>query len=403
MATNENTDTTDTTETSGPGEATGTAPEETTASEEHTATSPGPVVTPSGGSGGPSFAVLLLGGFLAAAIGYLAAYYGEFGLFGSDDAEDEMAQIVAAQESRLDEIESLLGAPDEAMERLDASDAGLAELRENLGSLVGDIDSLDERIGGVEAGVSGLQSPEGDTASAFDPERFEQLSQTTDSLQSELQGRIDGLSEQIASLEEAAEDDASQDQIAALEQRLDELSQQVAGAETAAEDEARRISAQAAISEIRAAIEVGEPYSDAVGAYREASDGELPDAVTSPAPEGVATLAELQQSYDDAARDALDASLQVTAGDGALDRFGAFLKSQTGARSLDEREGSGPDAILSRAQARLGEGALDAALSELEALPQEGRDAMSDWIDRARTRLDAKNAAAELPTSSNSN
>ncbi|WOI55910.1 COG4223 family protein [Palleronia sp. LCG004] len=362
------------------------------------ATSAAPIVQPDSGSAtqagaassrGPSVAMLLLGGFLAAAIGYLAAYYGEFGLFGANPSEDEeaMAQIVASHESRIDQIETALGAPDESNARLDASDAGLAELRENLGSLVGNLDSLDERIGGVEAGLAG-------NASTFDPEQLGQLGQTTD----DLRNQLDELSQRISAIESG-----SQDQVASLEQRVDELSQQVDGAANAAQEEARRIASQAALSEIRAAIDAGSPYQDAVGAYREASDADLPNAITAPAPDGVVTLAELQDRFDPAAREALDASLRATVGDGPIDRFGAFLRAQTGARSLDEREGAGPDAVLSRAQARVGEGDLEAALSELQDLPQEGRDAMSDWIDSARARLDAEQAAADLPTSQNSN
>ncbi|SEN27609.1 mitofilin family membrane protein [Palleronia pelagia] len=353
------------------------------------------------------FATLFLGGFIAAALGYGAAYYGEFGLFGAGE-DEALVEVVAAQEARIDAIEAALGAPDEVTERLDASDAGLTELQQNFGSLAQNIDSLDERIGGVEAGLAGLapgEDAEGQTA-GVDLSMIEDLTDAQNSIQGQLSQRIDELAAQVAALEPGA----STDSVAALEQRLADLSAQVdaqseaiAGAETAAETETRRIAAQAAISEMRAAIESGAPFADAVGAFEDASGQDVPEALSAPAGQGVATLSSLQDSFDAAARDGLDASLAVTAGDGALSRIGAFVKAQTGARALSEQEGSGPDAVLSRAQARLNEGDLRAALTELDALPQEGRDAMSDWIARAETRLRASAALADLSPTSNAN
>ena len=71
-----------------------------------------------------------------------------------------------------------------------------------------------------------------------------------------------------------------------------------------------------------------------------------------------------------------------------------FLAAQTGARSLTPREGTDPDAILSRAEFALSEGRLADALAEVTTLPDPIRAPFSDWIARAEARL-AVTAALE--------
>jgi len=60
------------------------------------------------------------------------------------------------------------------------------------------------------------------------------------------------------------------------------------------------------------------------------------------------------------------------------------------------REGDDADAILSRAEAAVRSGDLDAALSELSGLPDVAKSALSEWQSRAQTRLEAKTAADGL-------
>ena len=72
-------------------------------------------------------------------------------------------------------------------------------------------------------------------------------------------------------------------------------------------------------------------------------------------------------------------------------------------RSLEEREGDTPDAVLSRAEARLRDGQVARALEELQALSDPGRQAMSDWIERAQTRVAAQAALDDLAAALNAN
>ena len=94
---------------------------------------------------------------------------------------------------------------------------------------------------------------------------------------------------------------------------------------------------------------------------------------------GVPSLATLQDSFAEAARAALEAALRADMGDSWTDRAMSFFRTQTGARSLTPREGSDPDAILSRAEAALAKGDLVTTLAELDSLPEVARTAMADW------------------------
>ena len=111
-------------------------------------------------------------------------------------------------------------------------------------------------------------------------------------------------------------------------------------------------------------------------------------------------MVELQQSFADAARAALANAETVSQDASAGERFTAFLKQRTNARSLTPQEGDGADAILSRAEAMMKQGDLTAALSELDALGDGPKAAMQTWLDQAQTR-EAALAAAEQLTATN--
>jgi predicted nucleic acid-binding Zn-ribbon protein len=155
--------------------------------------------------------------------------------------------------------------------------------------------------------------------------------------------------------------------------------------------------ARAALSRIKAALDSGEPYSGAVAELTEAGQ-EVPEVLAASAEAGIPSLTELQQSFPDAARAALDAALRADMGETWPERAAAFLRTQTGARSLTPREGQDPDAVLSRAEAALHEGQVAAALAELATLPEAARAPLAGWIASAEQREAASAAVAALST-----
>jgi len=259
----------------------------------------------------------------------------------------------------------------------------LAPVTEGLDALSGEVAKMDARLAEMDARLTELEKrpAEGGAASASALEAF---------------GReMQDLRAEVA--QARADSDAAEDRIAAL---VAEAEAQIAAREaeaeaqaTAAAEQAAEMRARAARAAVEAALANGRPIRPAL-AEAEAAGLDLPPELA-----GIAeppTQAELEEEYAPAARRALAAALKDAAGDTFGDRALAFLRTQTGARSLEPRAGDDPDAVLSRAEAALRAGDLDAALAELDGLPEAAQAEMSDWVQRAEARRAAVEAVAAL-------
>lgn len=177
--------------------------------------------------------------------------------------------------------------------------------------------------------------------------------------------------------------------------QLDAAAAEAAALKAEAEAAVKAATDRAALSRLQGALESGGPFASAV-ADLSAAGIEIPAVLADSAANGLPTLPDLQEGFPAAARAALDAALKSDAGDNWADRLTSFLRSETGARSLEPREGTDPDAVLSRAEAALDDGQLAPALTELAALPDAAKAAMSDWMAAAQTRLSATEAVATV-------
>ena len=172
---------------------------------------------------------------------------------------------------------------------------------------------------------------------------------------------------------------------------------QAIAAETAknADDLALSVRRLAALSQLQAALDSGAPFAAALVDLASVSDP-VPAALAQFADKGLPTSDGLKAAFAPAARLSLDAALRANMGESWSERAASFLRSQTGARSLEPREGSDPDAVLSRAEAAVNAGDLKTAFDELQALPPEAQPAFADWRAMAETRLAAETAIAAL-------
>lgn len=350
------------------------------AEELHAATAPPPPPPAPARSGMGGIALLLIGGAAAALIGFLAARY-------LDDLASRQAEGPTPAENA----------------------AALADQAVRLDAMQATLDGLSSRDIGAEI------------AAVVEPVRTE-----LDGALGDTSARLDALSGDLAALAEQVETiamrpvatgidaDAFDDALAEFRSDLDaaiaEANKAVADAQaeiTEARETAQEISdeafraeqasiARAAWSQVAAAIDSGTPYAEALAEATAALAVPVPDVVAANAEKGVPSLAALQESFPDAARRALDASIRASAGDGALDKLTAFIRVQSGARSLAPRDGDDPDAVLSRAEAAVQKGDLDTAISELAALPEPGQAAMAGWREAAATRIAARSATADI-------
>ena len=344
---------------------------------------------------------LVIGGIIAALIGFGVSQVVPRGWpLGADPGLDATVKAQAAEMARLsDALKALPAAvpvtdlsPLEAQlatltDRITAAEMTVAvlpapETPPDPGPRIAD---LERRIAILEAMPPGTVIEGGVGA---DPAAMAALTQDIATLKADIAAQAGAAAAATADVNAAAE---------AAHTALAEAQAQAAILTAQAKATAAAADARAALGRIEAAVETGAPFATAVQALT-AGGTVVPEPLAAAAATGVPTLASLQTSFPDAARLALDESLRAGMGTGTMDRFSAFLRSQTGARSLTPHDGTDPDAVLSRAEAALGAGDLPAALTEIAALPQAGQAALATWTAAAQARVAAMAALATLAT-----
>jgi hypothetical protein len=388
------------------------------------APTPPPAATPAPQKSGGGFVPALLGGLVAAGVGFGTALYLGGDLTGDDDA---LRAAISEQADRLSGLEgnldTQLNALTEALGNAPETDLGPQldalgdRLAEQVGSVATRIDGLSGTIDTMQGGIAELENRLGalDDRLAAVNERLtavekRPLTESSETAQQAFAAYERDLEELRAALNDQQ---ATNDQLAAeLEQRaaaaqaeVDAAAQRAAELQAQAEEQARVAAEQAeartraaatreALVALDAALETGAPYSAPLQVLSESA--EIPQPLADAASGGVASLPDLRDSFPPLARAALDASIRETVDDGMADRAVAFFRAQTGVRSLAPRDGDDPDAVLSRAEAALADGDLATTLSELGQLPPSGQQVLADWVARAEQRVAVTEAADAL-------
>lgn len=315
------------------------------------------------------FLPLVLGGVVAAGIGAAGTIY----LLPRIPPEWLPAQPQAGVDAA-----ALQAALADQATRLDALGADLAALKA-AEPAAPDLSGVESALAGLEARLAALESRPVEQAA---PVALDDLRRDLDAVRARLS-------------EVTSAGTLAQDQIAAAAQAAaDRITQAEAEAQrlrAEADAAARRAMAQAGLARLAAALDSGLPQGPAL-ADLQAAGFTVPPEVLADVP----SLPALREAFPIAARAALSASRRALADGDALDRIGAFLMAQTGARSLAPKEGNDPDAVLSRAESAVAAGDLAAALSELSALPSEGQAEMAGWVEMAQRSMAAKDALGAL-------
>ncbi|MCC0063515.1 MAG: hypothetical protein H6895_05415 [Defluviimonas sp.] len=359
----------------------------------HPPTAVAPAAPPRrGGLVGP-----LLGGVVAAGLGAAAAFYvlprvwtppADPRLGVLSEALDAQKGLIAGLSGELKKIGA---AP--STESVAAAQAAAAE--ETTRSL----DALGQRIDGIESQMSRL----GDALTALDG-RLAALEKRPAASGEASASALEAYGREMAALrneiqQQRDEAKAAKAQIQAssetITQEIEAARAELNAERTKAAEDAAVSAARAGLTRVRAAVDTGSAFGTALDEIR-AAGFDIPGGLADQA-QGVPTLAALQLGFPTAARGALAASLKATTSQGnGWDRFAAFLRTQSGARSLTPRAGDDADAILSRAEGALRGGDLATAIAEIGKLPEAGQSRMAEWTALAQRRLDATKAITAL-------
>ncbi|MDN5567991.1 MAG: hypothetical protein L0G27_04455, partial [Paracoccus sp. (in: a-proteobacteria)] len=258
-------------------------------------------------------------------------------------------------------------------------------------------DVLEPGLMALERRPEAQPAPQGDGQAA---EALQAQLQTLTQRLDDQQARLDKMAEGGSFDPEAANELKQQIEAAAAEAqtRLDAARTEAQQLQDAAAESTRRAEAVAAIAALQAALDRGVTPEDA----RQTLEGaglDTPEALTVEVP----SLTSLQADFPEAARAGLRAALRDTSASGQGNMLTNFLRAQTGARSIEARDGNDADAILSRANAEVDAGRIAPALSEIDALPEAARSApaMAGWLTRATAYTQAQSALTDLSSGQN--
>lgn len=327
---------------------------------------------------------MALGGVVAAVLGYGAAWY----LGQNTDFETETRAALDLQSTTLQGLEGQIG--DLAAQGTTTSDAlsslttDIAAAQESIAAVQGELTAMGDRVSSVEG--------YGDQIAALDA-RLTDLAKRPieDNVSREA---IDAYEEELERLRNSMEEQrkAIEDTIAAEKAKIEKIAEDATQMEERALEEARIAAARSAVTRVLSALDNGDPFEEALAELAENVEDPL-DTLQSVAAEGVVTQAALRERFPDAARDALRAARNGAPAEEDDGGIGGILEKMFEVRSTEPREGDDPDAVLSRAEASVRNGDLRTALTEIEALPEVAKEALSPWVTDATTRLAALDEA----------
>ncbi|MEL7471440.1 MAG: mitofilin family membrane protein [Pseudomonadota bacterium] len=162
------------------------------------------------------------------------------------------------------------------------------------------------------------------------------------------------------------------------------------------DDAIQNASLKAAAAALSSQMANGAPFARSLDEIVALTGGQAPEALSSVAASGVKTLDTLTRAFTGLARDAIKADLRAGSDGSALGQATARVESLFAGRPKDAAEGDDAAAIVSRIEASLRDGDLPGALGEADGLSDAAKSVLGGWLQDARARVDADDAAAAL-------
>ena len=272
--------------------------------------------------------------------------------------EERIAAAATPLRERLDKVDATV-----SNLRTDL-DAGLEAAQERTAGLRGDLDSgLDE----VSKSVAELDGKVTSTA--------DELRTALDTTTRDLGGRIETARTDLTT--------RADERAAATDERLEVIEADIA--DTGPEE---RAAAALALANLRTRLDAGEPYQVELELVRDTQAQADLEPLRAYATEGIMTLPQLRDGFDEAA-DAILAATRPQA-DGAVGGFTANLRNLVQVRRAgDGADGDSPRAIISDIRGALAKGDLEVANQAWQRLPTAGKNASSNWHGRLLARIQA--------------
>jgi hypothetical protein len=323
------------------------------------------------GVGGAALAVVVLAGLWA--LGYLPQRPGEAGNAGTLSAK------VAALEGQVRELAARPQATQDPRTQ-----------------------EIEARLTKLEAAAATPRPPASDPTVAEKLAELERRTEQALAAASEAKGRADAAANQAqradaqatASPAERGEIDALAARVASLEQQVKTDAQRL-GKVTAGTDRAVRLALVA--MELRLAVERGAPFTSELQAAKQLAQDASALAPLEPAAQnGMPGPAALAQNLSKLAPAMLKAASAPRREAGVIERLQASAERLVRIRPVEEATGDDPSTVIARAELKATRGDIAGALADIERLPDPVRAPAAAWIDAAKARLAALDAAKKL-------
>lgn len=348
-----------------------------------------------GGGAGRAVAGGVVGGLVALALAGGLQWAGilpapDRGGDAADPAVESLRQQVAALESRLSDepatggnTEAVAAALSEARERAEATGRRLSELGNEITALRESISSGEAGEGpGLEAVSKRLAALEEQTQSLSAGGGAGAALEDVTSRISSIEAGVREASEVAGTARKTASDNAAA--LSAIKTEVDALKAQVEEA-----DAAPRMALVIAATTLKSAVERGTPYASELETYTAiAPEGEAEALapLEANASSGVPSRATLAAEAPEVASRIVAATTRRAGDGGIIDNLMASARSLVVVRPVGSVEGDGPDAIAARMEAAVVANDYEKALAEYETLPEAGKEAAADFVERLRAR-----------------
>jgi hypothetical protein len=337
------------------------------------------------------FVPMLLGGVVAAGLGFVAGAWPDLPFMGPTEVVEDpfVTQTNAALRSQQEQIQATTARSEAnaaAVADIDLAplSASVSDIQDQLTTFQATLTDLSDQMGALDGRVTTLEKQP--LIDAVSPETIAAYERELERLQDEVAAQQASVA--AAQAEQLVALDAARAEIEAVADRA-------RASELSAENRAKLAANRAALADLTTRARDGQPYAEPL-AVLTGNGVTVPDPLSQAAEDGLPTTSILLTEFPDAARDALRAARAAEEAQGDTGGMAGFLQNQLGARSVTPRSGDDPDAVLSRAEAALRSGDLESVLTEIATLPEDAKTELSDWVAMARLRRDALSAAAAL-------